>query len=140
MLISIPTTFFNKAVGAAAARAAKGAALFRSLLNIHNQFSQVSWLALVWPCVLYVYVYVYSDSDSKTMALSKLTLTTLKPGQNPPLEELQIFPGGGGGGLPPDPPRKCVLCTHLLGGIAFQCTCAVVASPLFTCFLRACLI
>ena len=42
--------------------------------------------------------------------------------------------GGGGGGQPPDLPRKCVLCTHLLGGIAFQYT--VVASPLFTCFLR----
>ena len=45
-----------KAVGAAAARAAKVAALFRSSLNIHNQFSQVSWLALAWPRVLYVYV------------------------------------------------------------------------------------
>ena len=42
----------SKAVGAAAARAAKAAALFHSLLNIHNQFSQVSWLALAWPRVL----------------------------------------------------------------------------------------
>ena len=35
-----------KAIGAAVARAAKAAALFCSSLNIHNQFSQVSWLAL----------------------------------------------------------------------------------------------
>ena len=45
-----------KAVRAAVARAAKAAALFCSSLNIHNQFSQVSWLALAWPRVLYVYV------------------------------------------------------------------------------------
>ena len=45
-------------IGAAAARAAKAAALFRSSLNTHNQFSQVSWLALAWPRVLYVHVCV----------------------------------------------------------------------------------
>ena len=56
-LISRPNVSHTfKAVGAAAARAAKVAALFRSSLNIHNQFSQVSLLALAWPHVLYVYV------------------------------------------------------------------------------------
>ena len=117
----------NKAVGAAAARVAKTAALFRSLLNIHNQFSQVSSLALAWPRVLYVYM--QSDSDSKTTALSKLTLTTLKPAQNPPPEsyKFKIFLGGA--------------CPQtLLESAGFACTyqgerISVCSSGLFTFYL-----
>ena len=67
----------------------KGAVLFRSSLNIHNQFSQVSWLALVWPRILYVYMQSNSAHTNNLKTGSKSISGRVKN---------LIW-----GGMPPDP-------------------------------------